>query len=159
MTNSSKHINDDASATMRRLLLVILTLGMLGTAADLLLLDHFEDVWQLPPLLMIVLALLVITWLAVSGRPVAVLALRVSMIAFVVVGCAGILLHYRGNSEFQREIDPALAGWDLVVKVMTAKAPPALAPASMIQLGLLGLLYTYRHPAVTDGAGAQRSTR
>jgi hypothetical protein len=31
---------------------------------------------------------------------------------------------------------------------MTAKAPPALAPAGLIQLGLLGLLYTYRHPAL-----------
>ena len=31
---------------------------------------------------------------------------------------------------------------------MTAKAPPALAPAGMIQMGLLGLLYTYRHPAL-----------
>jgi hypothetical protein len=59
-----------------------------------------------------------------------------------------MLLHYGGNSEFQREVDPAIGGWSLVVKVMTAKAPPALAPAGLIQLGLLGLLYTYRHPAL-----------
>ena len=159
MTNRDTSLNDGVSTTMRRLLLVILTLGMLGTAADLLLLDHFEDVWQLPPLLVIACALLVVVWLVISGRPVAVIALRVSMVAFIVVGCSGMLLHYNGNSEFQREIDPALAGWDLVVKVMTAKAPPALAPASMIQLGLLGLLYTYRHPVVGDRVGTQRSTR
>lgn len=159
MTNGYRYITDDVSTTMRRLLLVILTLGMLGTAADLLLLDHFEDVWQLPPLLVIASALLVVAWLVVSGRPVAVVAMRVAMVAFIAVGCAGILLHYNGNSEFQREIDPSLDGWNLVVKVLTAKAPPALAPASMIELGLLGLLYTYRHPLVADGSTAQRSSR
>ena len=159
MSKRDNYLNDGVSSAMRRLLLVILTLGMLGTAADLLLLNHFEDVWQFPPLLVIVCALLVMAWLVVSSRPVAVVAMRVSMVAFIVVGLAGILLHYNGNSEFQREIDPNLVGWDLIVKVLTAKAPPALAPASMIQLGLLGLLYTYRHPAVGDGAGAPRSTR
>jgi hypothetical protein len=43
---------------------------------------------------------------------------------------------------------------------MKAKAPPALAPASMIQLGLLGLLYTYRHPSLRSTAldGRQGST-
>jgi hypothetical protein len=28
-----------------------------------------------------------------------------------------------------------------------------LAPGLFIQLGLLGLLYTYRHPAADDGTG------
>jgi hypothetical protein len=36
------------------------------------------------------------------------------------------------------------------VKSITSKAPPALAPAAMIQMGLLGLLYTYKHPALGD---------
>jgi hypothetical protein len=159
MTNRHEFIQSDVAAALRRLILVILTVGMLGTAADLLLLRHFEDIWQLPPLFLIAGALFVVLWLVVSGRAVAVMALRMTMIAFIAVGCAGILLHYSGNSEFQREIDPTLAGWDLVVKVLTAKAPPALAPASMIQLGLLGLLYTYRHPAVGDESILPGSTR
>jgi hypothetical protein len=32
------------------------------------------------------------------------------------------------------------------MKAIHSKAPPALAPAAMIQMGLLGLLYTYKHP-------------
>jgi hypothetical protein len=32
--------------------------------------------------------------------------------------------------------------------VMTAKAPPAMAPGAMVQLGLIGLVYCYRHPAI-----------
>jgi hypothetical protein len=139
---------DHVVRTLRRLLLVIVTIGLLGTAADLLLLDHYESGWQLIPLVLIAVALLVAVWLFVDDGFMAVLAMRVTMATFVLAGCLGVLLHYNGNREFQREIDPALAGWALVTKVMKAKAPPALAPASMIQLGLLGLLYTYRHPSI-----------
>jgi peptidoglycan/LPS O-acetylase OafA/YrhL len=148
MHNTQKPAEQVALHTMRQLLLVLVTAGMLGTAADLLLLEHFENAWQLPPLVLIGIALLVVAWLFIGGGPVTVIAMRIIMICFIAVGCVGILLHYNGNSEFQREIDPTLHGWALVVKVMTAKAPPALAPASMIQLGLLGLLYTYRHPSL-----------
>ena len=134
-------------ARLRWLVLALLTFGMIGTGIDLLLLDHYEDIWQLPPLLLVVAGLAAAA--AVGTRPAAwsIAALRWTMILFVVSGIAGIALHYSGNREFQREMDPALAGWPLVVKVLTAKAPPALAPASMIQLGLLGMLFTYRHPA------------
>jgi hypothetical protein len=69
------------------------------------------------------------------------------MVLFIASGLIGLVLHYIGNREFQREMDPALGGWALFVKVMTAKAPPALAPSVMVQMGLLGLLYTYRHPS------------
>ena len=60
----------------------------------------------------------------------------------------GVVLHFRGNMSFQLDMDPAMAGWDLFSKVMHAKAPPALAPGAMVQLGLLGLIYTFRHPAI-----------
>jgi hypothetical protein len=35
-------------------------------------------------------------------------------------------------------------------------ATPALAPGTMVQFGLLGLLYTYRHPRLD---AAERETR
>jgi hypothetical protein len=40
-----------------------------------------------------------------------------------------------------------MKGMDLLSKAMTGAAP-ALAPGAMIQLGLLGLVYTFRHPAL-----------
>jgi len=134
---------------MRALLLLILTLGMLGTAADLLLLDHYENVWQVVPLVLIATGLATVAAVTLRSGWLWIAALRIVMVLFLAAGALGILLHYRGNSEFQREMDPSLDGWALVVKVMTAKAPPALAPASMMQLGMIGLLYTYRHPALT----------
>jgi hypothetical protein len=55
-------------------------------------------------------------------------------------------LHLRANMEFQLEMDATLKGLDLFKKSIVAKAPPALAPGSMAQLGLIGLAYTFKHP-------------
>ena len=74
--------------------------------------------------------------------------MRILMVLFVAAGFIGIVLHYLGNREFQLEMDPEAAGWPLFWKVVTAKSPPALAPASMVMMGLLGLIYTYQHPAL-----------
>jgi hypothetical protein len=46
--------------------------------------------------------------------------------------------------EFQLEMDPSLQGVNLYRKAILAKTPPALAPGAMIQLGLIGLAYTFR---------------
>lgn len=119
---------------------------MVGTAVDLLLLNHYEEVWQFPPLVMIVFGLVVVAWVWFVGSANAVTAMRITMVLFLATGAAGLLFHYNGNREFQRETDPSLHGWALFVKAIRSKTPPALAPAAMIQIGLLGLLYTYRLP-------------
>jgi hypothetical protein len=65
------------------------------------------------------------------------------MILFVLAGFAGAVAHFIGSAEFQLELDPSMSTWDLLVKVMRAKAPPVLAPGMMLQLGLLGLVYVF----------------
>lgn len=165
MSSERPHTSSDVLLDrLRGFVLALVTFGMLGTAADLLLLGHYEDALQLPPLVLIVAGLAVVLWTWRRASAAAVVAMRVTMILFLVTGAAGVVLHYEGNSEFQREMDPSLAGWALFAKVMQAKAPPALAPASMMQIGLLGLLYTYRAPtrrAATSTASptTDRSTR
>jgi hypothetical protein len=145
--------NGAARDRLRTLMMAVLAIGMIGTATDLLLIDHVEDVWQLPPLLLIVLTLPIVAWSAWAPTGTSLLALRIAMILFVASGVAGIALHGAGNREFQLEMDPGQRGWPLFVKVMTAKAPPALAPGVMVQLGLFGLLSTYRHPAAQAHRG------
>ena len=83
----------------------------------------------------------------IGGRG-SVLLLRVMMGFLLAAGLVGVVLHYQGSMEFQLEMDPTLSGWSLFSRVLQAKAPPTLAPGVMAQLGLLGLVYTYRHPAV-----------
>jgi hypothetical protein len=134
--------------TVRRLLLTLLAFGLAATAADLILLEHYEDIRQVIPLALDGLALAVIAWYAAGGGATAIRALQVIMAAFVVAGLVGVYLHYQGNLEFQLEISPDQDSWTLFWKVMRAKAPPALAPGAMAQLGLLGLIFAHRHPAL-----------
>jgi hypothetical protein len=70
------------------------------------------------------------------------------MLLFLISGVVGMYLHFEVNMEFQLEMDPALSGTALFRKAILAKTPPALAPGAMIQLGLIGLAYTFRHPAM-----------
>lgn len=133
---------------MRRLMLLLLTMAMIGTGVDLMLLDHHEDLWQMVPLGLIALGVVSVVVATMRGSAGTVALMRVTMALFICAGFIGMGLHYAGNSEFQREMDPSLDGWSLFMKSITSKAPPALAPAVMIQMGLLGLLYTYKHPAL-----------
>ena len=126
---------------LRRRLLWVLALGLVGTEAELLLLEHYEDPWQLVPLFLIALAMAVMVWHSRRQDAASLRALRIIMALFLVAGLAGLALHFRGAAEFQLEIDPAMGIWDLVKKVMRAKAPPVLAPGVMLQLGLIGLAY------------------
>jgi len=134
-----------AIQAVRRFLGVILTLGMSGTAVELLLLKHLEDRIQVIPLALLAAGLVAVAAHAVQHTPVTAGAVRVTMMAFVAAGLAGLYFHYRANVEFQLESNPELAGRALMMKALEAKAPPALAPGVMIQLGLVGLAYTLRY--------------
>jgi len=126
---------------LRRWLLWVLVLGLAGTEAELLLLEHYEDRWQLVPLFLIAPAMVALGWHARRQDAASLRALRIIMVLFLVAGLTGLVLHFRGAAEFQLEIDPAMGTWDLVKKVMRAKAPPVLAPGVMLLLGLIGLAY------------------
>jgi hypothetical protein len=77
------------------------------------------------------------------GSPLSLLAMRVTMIAFMAASGVGVALHYRGNVDFQKEVDPSIQGFALFMKAMQSKTPPALAPGILAHLGLLGLVCTY----------------
>jgi NO-binding membrane sensor protein with MHYT domain len=139
------------AARLRRWILAALLVGLVGTAAELLLLEHYEDPWQVVPLALIGAALAALSWSLISRRPAAVRSLQTAMALCLVSGLTGVWLHYQGAAAFQLEIDPSQAGWPLFEKAIYAKAPPVLAPGMMVQLGLLGLAYSYcRHDEPRD---------
>ena len=140
------------AATVRALrgfLLVLFLMGVLGIGVELLLLDHTEDLWQWTPLTLIAISLVVLGWRIVDRKPASMRVFRGTMALFVVSGFVGILLHYQGNVEFELEMYPTLKGLELFWEAVKG-ATPALAPGTMIQLGLLGWAYTYRHPALIN---------
>lgn len=139
------------SDAARRILLAILILGIAGISLELWLLAHTEDIYQLIPLWLAALGAIAIATVALRPSVGTVRLLQAVMALFLVSGIVGMYLHFEVNMEFQLEMDPALSGMALYRKAMVAKSPPALAPGAMIQLGLVGLAYTFRHPALGPG--------
>ena len=137
-----RHASDAILAVARRAILLILVLAMVGILAELFLTEHFEDVWQVIPLVLLGLGLGVVAWHARAPGSSSARALRAVMTLFVLSGCLGVFLHYRGNVEFEREQNPRATRWALFREAMMG-ATPALAPGVMIQIGLLGLLYGF----------------
>jgi predicted membrane channel-forming protein YqfA (hemolysin III family) len=128
---------------LRRWILAVLMLGLLGTVTELVLLEHYEKPVQLVPVVLIAIAIVVVIWHLMKHDSTSRQSLQIVMALFVLAGFAGFAAHFVGSAEFQLELDPSMSTWDLVEKVLRAKAPPLLAPGMMMQLGLLGLAYVY----------------
>jgi hypothetical protein len=142
------------SDTARRLLAGIVLIGIGGITAELLLLGHYEELDQLVPIALAGIATVSLALAVLRPSPAAVRAFQVVMAMCVISGFVGTWFHYQATTEFQLEMDPSLKGLALFRKAIVAKAPPALAPGAMIQLGLIGLAYTFRHPVFRRGGSA-----
>ena len=138
---------------IRLILLGILFLGMVGSGTELVLLGHSEDSRQWIPLVLLGAGLIVCTWQSVSSSVAALRLMRWLMIGFVIGGGLGIYFHYQGLADFKLESNPSLRGWTLFWRAIRGKNPPLLAPGALIQLGLVGLAYTYKHPALSRSKG------
>jgi hypothetical protein len=131
------------SVGLRRILGAIFLVGSLGTAAELVLLDHVEDAWQQAPLALIAIGCAVLAAVTIRPSSLAVRLFQLTMVAFLASGVVGIALHYQGNVEFELELQPDASGFALFWEAMKG-ATPALAPGTMMLLGAIGLTYTYR---------------
>jgi hypothetical protein len=134
----------------RRILLAILMLGVAGIIAELLLLNHVEDATQLIPVGLGAATMVMSAAVAIKPAVATIRLFQLIMLLMIISGAVGVYLHYGATTEFQLEMDPTLKGFALFRKAIVAKAPPALAPGAMIQLGLIGLAYTFRHPALAS---------
>ncbi len=150
-------MEDPVSRPVRLALLAILAIGIIGTGVELLLLKHTEDWWQWAPIVMLGVAVIVTAAVALAPATGTVRALQALMLLFVITGVVGTWLHYAGNVEWELERMPSLSGLELFRAAMMG-ATPALAPGTMVQLGLIGLLYTYRHPALRRNPSPPHTT-
>lgn len=105
---------------------------------------HTEDTLQLVPFAAMALAFAAVVGRLLRPRPATVLAVRIAMAVMIVTGVIGAVLHFQANMEFQLELDKSLSGMTLIMKVLEAKSPPALAPGNMALLGCIGLAAVYR---------------
>ena len=143
--------------SIRQLLLALVFIGIVGLQVELALLRHAESFSQWIPHVTLMIGLLVTLVVFLRPTRATLRAFQTVMLLFLVIGLVGVILHYRGNVEFAVERDPSLSGLKLFWKSLRG-ATPALAPGALSQLGLLGLLYSYRHPALANGAALGRES-
>lgn len=147
MVQPPRGIPRDDAGTLRRLVLAVLTFGMVGVGFELVLLDHMEDPWQWAPIALLAAALPVSIWLILSPGVAVIRTYQAMMVLFVISGFVGQWLHYQGNVEFELEMYPSRQGLELVWEALGG-AYPSLAPGTMTLFGLLGLVICLRHPAL-----------
>jgi len=123
---------------MQRLLRVVLVLGMAGTLAELILLEHTDDYWQKLPLALLAAGIVVVVGHGFSPGRLTRMIVAVCMVLFLAAGSIGLYQHVAGNREFELEINASRHGWELTWDTLKG-ATPALAPGTLIYLGLLGL--------------------
>lgn len=140
----------DRTDRLRGLILLVLCFGMIGTLAELILLEHTEDTWQWIPLILLCAGLLTALPLAVRSRRLTVRCFQIVMVLFIAAGLAGLYLHYSGNVEFELEMYPTMEGFELIWQALSG-ATPALAPGAMALFGMIGLTLTYGHTATRTG--------
>ena len=131
----------------RRLAFYLLLFATLGTGIELIFLEHFEDPWQWAPIALLGVGLVLGAAVVLRPSRPTVRALQLLMISYVLSAGVGLYLHLKANVEFELELRPTMVNTELIIETLKG-AIPALAPGAMVQLGLLGLLACFRHPAL-----------
>jgi hypothetical protein len=132
-------------AVIRQGLLAILFIGAVGAGAELLLLRHYEDFWQIIPVVLLGTTVLAIVWYVIARSSASLRALRGIMLLCLLAGGVGVIRHYIANVRDAGESNPSLRGRELFAEAVQGSIP-ALSPGVMVQLALIGLAFTFRHP-------------
>lgn len=142
----------ERESLLRRGILAVLVFGCVGLLGELFLLEHYTEINQLPPLVLVSLTLVTVLWHWLAGSHGSLRALQVLSLLLIVAGVVGVYLHFGSNYEFERELEPEMTGMPFWTEVIRG-ATPMLAPGTLIQFGLLGLLYAYRYPTPKASRG------
>ncbi len=123
---------------LRPSLLLLFCFSSLFVLAELILLEHYRDLYQLPPMILLGagFALSGIALLGVGAAAPWRLVFRWMAGFYFASGIVGALLHLRGNLEFQLERRRDIEGLELLWRTLKG-AFPVLAPGTMILLGCI----------------------
>jgi hypothetical protein len=124
---------------IRQLLLGLFAFGAAGIGAELMLIGHYTDATQSIPLYLLGAAALTTFWVAVAPSLTALRAFQFVMLLLIGGGIIGMTVHAEVAGEIVRGVRPP------------GPPPPSLSPGVLVQLGLLGLVYTYAHPWLGEG--------
>lgn len=142
----SRFLASDTASVLRQLVLLIVAFGVVGLVPELLLLEHIKSPSQLIPFALLALTAIGVVWVYARPKPSSLRFFQGVMVLSALGGLMGLWEHLEGNLEYVRELNPSLSGLPLIWKAMH-KGTPVLAPGTLIQMALLGLVFSFRHPA------------
>src|SRR5258707_9240945 len=98
----------DRIELLRRWILVILVLGLIGTVTELVLLEHYEQPLQFVPLVLIVAAVGVLWWELRQRDVASRRATQIVMTLFVLAGFLRLSVHLQGSARYPLALNPRM---------------------------------------------------
>src|SRR5688500_1510056 len=143
---------------LRRIVAGLVAFGLLAIAAELVLIEHLENLNQLAPVIVLPVAAVMLGPVALGAVPWNVVALRGALAMVVLAGLAGVGLHVYESWQCQLEIDPSQRGIARAWAAVRAQSPPSLAPGQIALLGLLGLAAASGSPTIHPSPSKKEPT-
>ena len=125
---------------VKQVIVLALLFMMMGTLLELYLLEHYEDTFQLIPVLCIAFSLTNLIILLFKKSKKIINLFKLMLVLTSLSGVYGVLLHLQSNFEFEQDMKPTATNWELFSESLSG-ALPTLAPMSMLVLALIGYSY------------------
>ena len=135
----SKKVNSE-TYRLKKVLVLALLFMMIGSLLELYLLDHYEDSWQLIPILSVGTTLVTLLILFFKKTTKVVNLFKAVLILTALSGVYGVYLHLQSNFEFEQDMKPTASFWQLISESISG-ALPTLAPMSLVVLACIGYSY------------------
>jgi hypothetical protein len=142
---------------LRRVLLALATMLLLGTLVELWLVNHNEDAIQWVPFVLCGLGLVAILLYVLRKTQTTIWFLRIVMTLMMLGSVLGIYLHVSKNMSLEREMHPT-ASSSQVWRKGFGGANPLLAPGILAISAILILLASYKYDVV-NGSPASSELR
>ena len=126
--------------SVKKMIVLALLFMMIGTLLELYLLDHYEDAFQLIPVLCIAFSLINLIILFFKRSKIMVKLFKLVLVLTSFSGIYGVFLHLQSNFEFEQDMKPTATNWELFSESLSG-ALPTLAPMSMLVLAFIGYSY------------------
>ena len=135
----SKKVNSE-TYRLKKVLVLALLFMMIGSLLELYLLDHYEDTWQLIPILSVGTTLVTLLILFFKKTTKVVNLFKAVLILTALSGVYGVYLHLQSNFEFEQDMKPTATNLELITESLSG-ALPTLAPMSLVVLACIGYSY------------------
>ena len=126
--------------SVKKMIVLALLFMMIGTLLELYLLDHYEDAFQLIPVLCIAFSFINLIILFFKRSKIIIKLFKLVLVLTSFSGVYGVFLHLQSNFEFEQDMKPTATNWELFSESLSG-ALPTLAPMSMLVLAFIGYSY------------------